>query len=200
MRRIGFVIVILLVASLVPLSLAFSTGNSKAASGGDEKTAKGRIELGGGVDFTHYSYDAGSATYIAVMPRVGYFVIPKLAIEPTLMIINSSTSPKEGDSYSTTDFGAQVNVAYHFEGTSDAKYVPYLIGGLGFVSYSGDVGDNNNMSLVAPYLGGGIKYFFTNAALVRAELFYEHVSNAGGVKDAKADDLGLTVGVSIFVK
>ncbi|MGB8658182.1 MAG: outer membrane beta-barrel protein [Candidatus Zixiibacteriota bacterium] len=199
MRKVGSIIVVLSLVALVPFSLVFSAGKSKAASGGEEKTAKGRIELGGGVNFTHTSDDAGSATDIAVMPRVGYFVIPKLAIEPTLTFENISASPKQGGSTSATFLGAQVNVAYHFEGTSEAKYVPYVIGGLGFLARSGDV-HPQNPNLVAPYLGGGIKYFFTNAALVRAELFYEHVSNAGGVQNAKADDLGLTVGVSVFVK
>ena len=75
-----------------------------------------------------------------------------------------------------------------------------MIGGLGFLSHSGDVGDNDKMSLLAPHVGGGIKFFFTNTALIRAELFYDHVTNSGGVKDLKADEFGLTAGVSIFVK
>jgi hypothetical protein len=194
MKKVSLIIMILLAVSFVPLNFAFSQG---------EKTAKGRIELGGNVDFIHESYkykseSLGSVTQLSIMPRVGYFVIPKLAVEPTLLI--SHTSWGDGTSYSTTNFGALLDVAYHFEGKSEAKFVPYVIGGAGFLSHSGDVGDNNKMSLIAPHVGGGIKFFFTNTALIRAELFYEHVTNEGGVKDEKGDEFGLTAGVSIFVK
>jgi hypothetical protein len=199
MKKVSLIIMILLAVSFVPLNFAFSQG---------EKTAKGRIELGGNVGFTHESYkykseSAGSWTDLTVMPRVGYFVIPKLAVEPTLLI--SHTSWGDGTSYSVTNFGALLNVAYHFEGKSEAKFVPFVFGGAGFLSHSGDVGEtngekNDKMSLIAPHAGGGIKFFFTNTALIRAELFYEHVTNEDGVKDYKADEFGLTAGVSIFVK
>jgi hypothetical protein len=194
MKKVSLIIMILLAVSFVPLNFAFSQG---------EKTAKGRIELGGNVNFTHESYkykseSAGSETDLTIMPRVGYFVIPKLAVEPTLLIMHSSWG--DGTSYSVTNFGALLNVAYHFEGKSEAKFVPYVIGGAGFLSHSGDVGENNKMSLIAPHVGGGIKFFFTNTALIRVELFYEHVTNEAGEKDYKADEFGLTAGVSIFVK
>jgi hypothetical protein len=193
MKKVSLIIVILLAVSLIPLNFAFSQG---------EKTAKGRIELGGDVGFLHESYkykseSEGSVTQLSIMPRVGYFVIPKLAVEPTLIIIHTSWG--DGGSYSTTNFGALLSVAYHFEGKSEAKFVPYVIGGAGFLSHSG-YGDNNKMSLIAPHVGGGIKFFFTNTALIRAELFYEHVTNESGIKDYEADEFGLTAGVSIFVK
>ena len=171
-----------------------------SAAFAQEKTAKGRIELGGSVVFDHASYDNGSITDITIMPRMGYFIIPKLALEPTLLMENYSVDPDGGDSYSATDIGALLNVAYHFEGQSGSKFVPFIFAGLGFVSHSGDVGAADEMTMIMPDLGGGIKYFFTDNALIRAEAFYQRVSNANGVKDADASEFGLRAGVSIFIK
>ena len=195
MKKLGLIITVFVMVILVPLTFAFSAPAKKTSSGSVEKTAKGRIELGGNVDFSHQSYDGGSGSGLTIAPRVGYFIKPKWELEPTVLISHSSM----GD-YSSSSFGLLFNVAYHFEKRSDAKYLPYVIGGLGFISYSGDVGNNDNMSMVLPHLGGGIKYFFTNTALIRTELFFEHVTNAGGAKDANANDIGLTAGVSIFIK
>lgn len=192
MKKVSLVIMILLAISLVPLNFAFSQG---------EKTAKGRIELGGSISFTNTSYkDAGSIRDLMLMPRVGYFVIPKLAVEPQLLIENYSVNPEVGDSYSWTDFGALFNGAYHFEGKSESKFVPFVFAGFGFVSHSGDVGANDEMTMILPDVGGGIKIFVTNEALIRAEVFYMRESNAGGVKDLDANEIGLRAGVSIFVK
>jgi len=195
MKKVGLIVTVLMLVVLLPLSFAFSAGKKKSSGGSVEKTAKGRIELGGNIDFDHQSFDGGSASGLTIAPRVGYFIKPKWELEPTVLISHSSF----GD-YSSSSFGLLFDVAYHFEKSSDAKYLPYLIGGLGFISYGGDVGDNDNMSMVLPHLGGGIKYFFTNTALIRTELFFEHVTNAGGAEDASANDFGLTAGVSIFIK
>ena len=191
MKKVALMIIILLLVSFVPLNFAFSAG---------ERTAKGRVEVGGDISFIHNSYDGGSITQMSIMPRIGYFVIPKLAVEPKLLVSHFSVNPEYGDDYSTTDFGAIFSAAYHFEGASENQYVPFIFGGLGFISHSGDVGDADEMTMIMPDIGGGIKVFFTDDALLRAELFYQHVSNANGVKDADADDFGLRAGVSIFVK
>ncbi|MFH1335629.1 MAG: outer membrane beta-barrel protein [Candidatus Zixiibacteriota bacterium] len=185
--------VICIMLAVLVLS-AFSTAFAQ------EKTAKGRIELGGSVVFDRTSYDNGSITDITIMPRMGYFIIPKLALEPTLLMENYSVDPDGGDSYSATDMGALLNVAYHFEGQSGSKFVPFIFGGIGFVSHSGDVGAADEMTMILPDLGGGVKIFFTDNALIRAEAFYQRVSNANGVKDADASEFGLRAGVSIFVK
>ena len=64
------------------------------------KTAKGQIELGGSVSFMLGSekYDGnkvGSGSEFTVYPRVGYFIIPKLELEPTMLIDYSSTKPEK---------------------------------------------------------------------------------------------------------
>jgi len=207
MKKISLIIMILLAVSFVPLNFAFSQG---------EKTAKGRIELGGDINFDRssisYKFDGEdvSVTYtdITLMPRFGYFVIPKLAIEPRFVIINTGVSSDvEGaEDYSVTHFGLMLNAAYHFERKSESKYVPFVFGGGGFISHSGDVEElgegekADEMTLILPDVGGGIKIFVTNDAVIRAELFYARTSNAEGVKDADANDFGIRAGVSIFVK
>jgi hypothetical protein len=195
MKKVGLIVIVLLLVGLVPLSLAYSAGKKKSSGSSVEKTAKGRIELGGNIDFSHQSFDGGSASGLTIAPRVGYFIKPKWELEPTLLVSHSSF----GDC-SSSSFGLLFDVAYHFEKNKDAKYLPYVIGGLGFKTYSGDVGNNDNTSLILPHLGGGIKYFFTNTALIRTELFFEHVTNSGGAKDSDSNDFGLTAGVSIFIK
>lgn len=192
MKKISLIVMILLAVSFVPLNFAFSQG---------EKTAKGRIELGGSISFTNTSYkDAYSIREISLMPRIGYFVIPKLALEPQLLIQNYSVNPEVGDDYSETNFGGIFNAAYHFERKSESKYVPFIFGGFGFISHSGDVGAADEMTMILPDVGGGIKVFVTNDAVIRAELYYMRVSNALGVKDLDASEIGLRAGVSIFVK
>jgi hypothetical protein len=191
MKKVSMIIMILLAVSFVPLNFAFSQG---------EKTAKGRIELGGSISFTNTSYDGGSIREISLMPRIGYFVIPKLALEPHLLIQNYSVNPEVGEGYSETNFGGIFNAAYHFERKSESKYVPFIFGGFGFISHSGDVGDADQMTMILPDVGGGIKVFVTDAAVIRAELYYMRLSNASGVKDLDASEIGLRAGVSIFVK
>jgi hypothetical protein len=191
MKKLCVVTVILMLVVLLPLAITSLAG---------ELTAKGRVELGGDMSFTYFSYKDGSVTDVSIMPRVGYFVIPKLEVEPMLMITSTSYNPDEGESFSGTVFGALLNVAYHFEGANSSKLVPFVFAGAGFASYSGDYyPKDSKTALVAPDAGAGIKYFITNSAVIRGQGFYEHVTNDGGIEDNTVDDFGVSVGVSIFV-
>ena len=164
-----------------------------------DKTAEGRIELGGSFGFTNSYYEGGLMTDVTIMPRVGIFIMPKLQFEPTLIFSNQSINPDKGDSYSGSMFGVLFNVAYHYEGTSDSKMLPFLFAGFGFVAYSGDFyGDE--MKMILPTAGAGVKCFITNSALIRGEAFWEHVKNDGGIKDHDANYFGIRAGVSIFIK
>lgn len=60
-----------------------------------EKTGKGTAELGGTVSFTRSSYEEGSTGNLHVVLAIGYFVIPKLALEPKLFVGRSSISPED---------------------------------------------------------------------------------------------------------
>jgi len=193
MKKGSLRLMVLLLSLFVPLNFAFSQG---------EKTAKGRIELGGNIDFDNTSYEHFSTTSISITPGLGFFVIPKLSLEPKLLFQHYSVNWESGffEDYSTTHFGALFHVVYHFEGSSESKFIPFIFGGAGFASHSGDVGEADEMTMILPDIGGGIKVFVTNDAVIRSALFYQHTSNAGGVKDADANDFGLRAGVSIFVK
>jgi hypothetical protein len=191
MKKVSLLIMILLAASFAPRKPALSAV---------DKTAKGRIELGGSVSLNYTSYENYSIRVISIMPSLGFFVIPKLALEPRFLLLHESTSHSVLPDYSATDFGAIFNVVYHFEGKGESDIVPFIFGGLGFVTHSGDVGGADQVTMVLPDIGGGFKVFFTNEATMRAELFYQRVFNAHGWKDVDADELGIRAGVSIFVK
>lgn len=191
MKKVCLILMVLLVTSSVPLNFASPAG---------EKTAGGRIELGGDFYFICSSYENGSITNLVISPRIGWFVSPGLAIEPKLLLVHQSIDPDWGGSYSATDFGSIFNVVYHFEGKSESDYIPFIFGGIGFVSHSGDVGSADELTTIFPDIGGGIKVFYTNSALLRAEIFFQNITNANGVKDNDATEFGLRVGVSIFVK
>jgi hypothetical protein len=156
--------------------------------------------LGGDFYFTHTSYENYSTTNLVFMPRVGFFVSPGLAIEPRFLIIHQSVDWEYGGDASATDFGMIFNLAYHFEGKSESDYVPFVFGGVGFVTHSGDVGSADELTMVLPEIGGGVKFFFSKYALLRAELYFQNVTNANGYEDNDATEFGLRAGVSIFVK
>lgn len=76
--------VVLLAMSYLSLSLAFSA---------EERTAEGRMELGGDFYFTYTSYNAISTTNIVFMPRICYFAVPRLAMEPKFLVVHQNISP-----------------------------------------------------------------------------------------------------------
>lgn len=191
MKKVFLMLLVLFLASAVPLGPARAAG---------DKTAEGRAELGGDFYFVHSAYEDASITTLTISPRVGWFIGPGLALEPRLLLVHQTISPEGWDDQSATDFGAIFNVAYHFEGRSDSDYVPFLFGGIGFVTHFGDVGPYDEWTMILPDMGAGVKFFFTDHAVFRAELFYQHVLNANGMKDVDADEFGIRAGVSIFVK
>ena len=192
MKKVSLITMVLFVASFVPLNFAFSAG---------ERTGEGRIEVGGDFYFTYGSYKATSTTAVAVTPRIGWFGVPHLAMEPKFLVLFQNISPPgAGEDSSITDYGLILNTAYHFEWRAESAIVPFIFAGIGFINHSGDVGEADEPSMILPDAGVGIKVFFTNSALLRAELFYEHISNAYGEKDREVDGGGLRAGMSIFVK
>jgi outer membrane protein len=167
------------------------------------KTAKGKIEIGGDASVQMYSQSSDghkikSGTLFQLYPRVGYFVIPKLELEPTLIFESSSSKPEGGKTSTTTHFGGVFSVSYNFEGATNL--VPFLFGGIGFLSNSITDEESLKTTLILPDIGAGIKYFITEKGVIRAELFYRRLSNAEGCKDLKQNNFGLRAGLSIFLK
>jgi hypothetical protein len=180
-----------------------------SSSFAQEKTAKGQVEIGGTVSFyvSSESYDgnkAGSGSEFMVYPSVGYFIIPKLELEPKLLIVYSSWKPEGGKTSSTSNFGGILNFAYHFEGATQGNMVPFVFAGIGVLSNSekidGETVKDLKTTMILPDAGGGIKYFITEKGVIRAEVFYQRLSKAYGVDKLTESNIGLRAGVSLFLK
>jgi hypothetical protein len=167
------------------------------------KTAKGQIEIGGSATLymTSESYDGhkvGSGTEFALYPRVGFFVIPKLELEPTLIFESSSWEPEGGKRSTETHFGGIFSVSYNFEGATNL--VPFLFGGIGMLTNSITDVEDLKTTMILPDIGAGIKYFITEKGAIRAELFYQRISNACGYEKYNDNNFGLRAGFSLFLK
>lgn len=170
---------------------------------------KGQVELGGDVGFgmTSYSWEDGdffidNTSTITFYPRVGYFVIPNLEIEPRL-IFNYVKWNYEGEGTedeSFTTLGAILNLVYNFE--MEGKVIPFVFGGLGFQSYSSDPepDEDYETTMILPDVGAGIKAFLTDNGVIRAELFYERHDKASGVDKLTTNNFGIRAGFSVFLK
>jgi len=173
------------------------------------KTAKGQIELGGDVAFGMSTYSVEEGEYLidnttdfTLYPRFGYFVIPKLEIEPRLIFSRYSINYKSEDfeDWSFTTLGAIFAVAYNFE--TAGKMVPFVFGGFGFQTYSSDPKPEKDYetTMILPTVGGGIKAFLTDHGVIRFEAFYERHDKAGGVDKLTSNNFGIRAGVSVFLK
>jgi hypothetical protein len=180
-----------------------------SASFAQEKTATGQIEISGTASFAMFSesFDGeklSSGSEFVVYPSVGYFIIPKLELEPKLLMALSSSKPEGGKTSSWLDFGGIFNVAYHFEGAIKGNMVPFVFAGAGMVihsaKYQGETVENIKNTMILPDAGAGIKYFITEKGVIRAELFYQRLSNASGVEKLTDTNIGLRAGISIFLK
>lgn len=174
-----------------------------------EKTAKGQIEIGGTISAYTWSesYDGTkvlSGTEFMVYPSVGYFVIPKLELEPKLLVNYSSEKPKGGKTSSTTNLGGIFNVAYHFEGAIKGNAIPFVFAGIGILSNSaksdGETVKDLKTTMILPDAGVGLKYFITEKGVIRAELYYQRLDKAYGVDKLVETNIGLRAGITLFLK
>jgi hypothetical protein len=179
-----------------------------------EKTAKGQIEIGGMLSAYMWSesysgddefYTEYKGTDVMLYPSVGYFVIPKLEIEPKLLVNFSSYKPKkDGKTSSMTNLGGILNVAYHFEGAMDSKVIPFVFAGVGILSNSakdyGETVKDLKTTLIAPDAGVGIKYFITERGTIRVEGYIQRLDKAEGIDKLVETDFGLRGGITLFLK
>lgn len=174
-----------------------------------EKTAKGKVEIGGTVSayFWSESYDGDkvySGTEFMVYPSVGFFVIPKLELEPKLLVNFYSEKPEGGKTSSNTNLGGIFNVAYHFEGAMQGNAVPFVFAGIGILSNSaksdGESVKDLKTTMILPDAGVGIKYFITERGTIRAEIYYQRLDKAYGVDKLVETNIGLRAGLTLFVK
>jgi hypothetical protein len=174
-----------------------------------ERTAKGQIELGGTVAFYMYSdkYDGDkveSGSEINIYPSVGYFIIPKLELEPKLIVYSSSWKYEGGKTNSSSNIGGIFNVAYHFEGAVKGNAIPFVFAGIGMLSNSykddGETRKDVKTTMILPDAGVGIKYFITERGTIRAEVYYQRLDKAYGYDKLVETNIGLRAGISLFLK
>jgi len=167
------------------------------------RTAKGQIELSGGVSFSSssYSYDGQhqyTMTTFALSPKIGFFVIDKLEIEPQLLVVSVSISEEGGGSGTASNFGGIFSLSYNFEGESNL--VPFIFAGMGFLSNSVTDATDLKTSMILPAAGAGLKAFISEKGVLRAEAFYQRTTNSGGEEKLIDNSFGLGVGFSVFLK
>jgi outer membrane protein len=168
-----------------------------------EKTAKGKIELSGSVAFTSSSYSSdgnheATITMFVLSPRIGFFVVDKLEIEPQLLVVSTTLSPEGGSSGTASAFGGIFSLSYNFEGESNL--VPFIFAGVGFVSNSVTDETDLKTSMILPAAGAGLKAFISEKGVLRAEAFYQRTTNSGGWEKLTDNSFGLGVGLSVFLK
>jgi hypothetical protein len=185
MRRIIGLIVLV---TLVP-SLAFAAA-----------LEKGTVELSTRFSFSHssFSFDGtstGTTTNADLSTSLGYSVSRLVEIQGDVLFNHSSVDPERAESTSGGYFGFAGDIILNF--ATDSSVIPYLLGGIGVVTYSGDI-YGSETSMIMPQLQAGIRLMIKSAASVNFGVGFSHMSNALGVEDVSTNALALGVGVSVF--
>ena len=167
------------------------------------KTEKGQIELGGNASLSvnSFSLDGNhdeTITTFSLLPRVGYFVMNKLEIEPQLIIQSVTISPEGGDSHTQAIYGGILSVSYNFESASNL--IPFVFGGIGFLGNSFTGATDLKTSLILPSVGGGLKIFISEKGVLRTEAFYQRTTNSFGEDKLTDSGFGISFGFSVFLK
>lgn len=115
------------------------------------------------------------------------------------MIIQSITlSPEGGDSHTASNFGGILSVSYNFESASNL--VPFVFGGIGFLSNSETHATGLKTSMILPSVGGGLKIFISEKGVLRTEAFYQRTTNSGGEDKLTDNGFGISLGLSVFLR
>lgn len=185
MRRI---IELVILVTLIP-SLAFAAA-----------LEKGTVELATRFAFSHssFSFDgnsSGTTTDADLTTSLGYSLSRLVEIQGDVLFKHSSVDPEGGESTSGGYFGFAGDIVLNF--ATDSNVIPYLLGGIGVVTYSGDT-YGSETSMILPQLQAGIRLMIKSAASVNFGVGFSHMSNAAGVKDFSGNALAVGVGISIF--
>ena len=186
--------------SLVSLCLGFLVLGAGHALAGSMPA--GTTELSTALAFNHAGFsfedeDLGSTTTLALSVGVGQCVTNMLEIQGALMFAHNSVSPEGGDSESASSFGFLGSLIVNF--STSGPMVPYVQGGIGLQTYSGDGYEGAETSSIVPSVGGGLRFLIGDSASINAGLTYQHVNNAGGGEDITANEVLFTVGVSVLL-
>lgn len=143
MKRTIFIITaLILVAGLNP---ARSQAGSKA-------TARGSKLISGAISFTsqggdlYEGYNNERLNVVSVMPSLFYFVSPGLGIGADLAY---DLRYRGSSSYTTLGVGPKIG----YFGETGSNLIPFVAGGVGFLTTGSDLGDTNGYRIK---FGGGV--------------------------------------------
>jgi len=96
--------------------------------------------------------------------RLGYDITPRWGVEVATDYVSTELEQGGGN---VRALGYRLDALYHF--MPDKKFVPFIAAGVGGTSLRYPAGMKNDTDLLFDY-GGGIKYFFTDALALRADI------------------------------
>jgi Outer membrane protein beta-barrel domain len=164
-------------------------------------TDKGGVLVAGTANLSHFR-DKGSnasSTSLTLNPRVGYFVVPGLAVTANLQLIFASS-----ENASTHAYGIGPGVTYYFRHKT-VVLNPYLsVRTLYYRETSHLDGFPDRTAEQFAWAGaGGVSLFVARNVALIGELYYQHFHVTVRVQDASAsssaEEYGVQFGVSAFV-
>lgn len=162
---------------------------------------RGSLQLAGTAQLVH-SHDIGNdqgATIFEVAPRVGFFVVPGLAVNANLRFARIS-----GDGPATTGWGLGPGLTYYIGGLSSRIY-PFVSGRTLFTwqrtpSPGGD--PDVKFRTTSWLVSGGALFLVAEQVGITSELFYQRdrfTFEFGSASTNSAELYGVQWGVAVFV-
>ncbi len=158
-----------------------------------------KFELGAGMSLDSFSSGVGgTATYLNIPVRAGYFVWKGLEIEPEL-ILSKMTGGDLGWLFNG-------NAAYNFR-LKNGKFVPFVLAGVGFGNgikiFNTMIENSDDLDAVILNAGTGVKYLISDSVGFRFEYRYSHywadvVGNEGDKIKFEKNAHQILCGVSVF--
>jgi len=143
MKRIIFIITALIL--LAGLNPAQSQAGGKATSGGS-KLISGALSFTSQGGDLYGGYSNERLNVVSIMPSLFYFVSPGLAVGADL---SYDLRYRGSSSYTTLGVGPKIG----YFGETGSNLIPFVAGGVGFLTTGSDLGDTNGYRIK---FGGGV--------------------------------------------
>jgi hypothetical protein len=163
----------------------------------------GTIELNG-----NFVLDQGTLKYevlgveiedtsfnIGLDAGIGYSITAPLQLGLGIGVSHTSVD-NDLVEYSATVLGLTGDVTWNF--ATGANLIPFLRAGAGFQTYSGDLYDDTETTLILPFARAGVRAMVGEAASINVSVGYSRETNAAGISDADANRFNVRAGLSIF--